>query len=152
MSEHESESSDRLQSARYRAGGLRDPRRRANAAGGPRQARIVVKVTAEERAALQARATRRGVTVQGLMVSSAMAEELELANVDQLRQAMSDLMAAQRVVGRLGDNMNQIAKVANQTQQVPSDFVPALRSVRGTWGEYESVLDQLERAVQRLGG
>lgn len=123
--------------------------RRANAAGGARQKRVVVKVTDEEFDRLSARAGDQGVTVQGLMVAAALSDQIE--GVTERRQAAVELMKVQRLVGNTADNMNQIARHANTVHEVPSDFRPALADARQVWFRLSEILEQFVELNRRAG-
>lgn len=127
----------------------RDRTRRANAVGGPRSKRVVVKLTDDELARLRDRADAQGVTVQGLMVAAALSDSIE--SVTERRQVGTELMRVQRLVGGTADNMNQIARKANTVHEIPSNFGAALEEARDTWSMCGEVLEQLV-VLNRRGG
>lgn len=123
--------------------------RRANAPGGPRSKRVVVKLTDEEFARLEERAAAKGVTVQGLMVASSLSDGVE--GIRDVREIAAALMKVQRLIGGMADNMNQIARKANTVHEVPSDFKPALEEARTAWLRCDQLLDRFDRFERRVG-
>lgn len=106
-------------------------RRRRNHPGG-RQTKIEVKVSAAENDQLRAAADRAGVSVQRLMVTRALSAEATGGSVGraELVAAWQQAVEMRNLLGALGNNMNQIARNANNTGQVPADFAPALDAVK----------------------
>lgn len=123
--------------------------RRANAPGGPRSKRVVVKLTEEELERLQLRADAQGVTVQGLMVGAALSDGVD--GIRGVREIAAEVMKTQRLVGNVADNMNQIARKANTVHEIPSDFKPALAEARSAWFGLEQLLDRFDRFERRAG-
>lgn len=123
--------------------------RRANAAGGPRQKRVVVRLTDDELERLEAKAAEQRVTVQGLMVGAALSDSIE--SVTERRQVAAELMKVQRLIGGTADNMNQVARKANTTHEVPSDFRAAIAQARSTWDQAAVVLEQFVELNRRAG-
>lgn len=93
-------------------------RRRANAAGG-RDASHRVRVTAEESAILTELANAQGVTVPRLLVESALAGDRETAS--RRRDAIVELFAVRRLLAAVSNNLNQVARHANATSELPAD-------------------------------
>lgn len=108
-----------------------------------------MKLTEEELDRLEGRAEERGVTVQGLLVSSALSDEID--NVRDVRHLVAELMKVQRLVGNTADNMNQIARHANTVHEVPSDFRPAVAQARSAWFKCEEILAGFARFERRVG-
>lgn len=112
--------------------------RQSNVVGG-RTVVHKVKLTPEQKVALQARAEDRGVTVSRLMVESSLADRQGFAS----RRELVDLFAMSNALSALSNNMNQIAKVANGSGSVPADLVHTLDAVRRlVWR-----LDDVSRAI-----
>lgn len=105
-------------------------RRRRNVTGG-RQARIVVKVTAEENAKLRQAAEEAGLSVQRLLVVSAVARitQQPLADHAEKVRLWGEAMEVRNLLAALGNNMNQIARRANSAKEIPADFDAAQRAV-----------------------
>jgi hypothetical protein len=110
-------------------------RRQANVDGG-RAKRYVVKVSDDECAALEAKATEQRVTVPRLMVEMALRRDLggdSIANgmtETEKRNFTSALWQLQRQVGGCAVNINQIAKYSNQTSAFPDDALELLLVAR----------------------
>lgn len=112
--------------------------RQHNVLGG-REVRHVVKVTPEVEAQLLLRAQDAGTTVARLMVESALQERGFRAS----RADLTELFALNRLVGRLGVNINQMAKAANSTGEIPPEAFAAMDAVARTCRR----LDELAREV-----
>jgi hypothetical protein len=115
-------------------------RRRANAPAGTKKRRDLW-VTAEEEAALVARAAREGVTVPNLVISAALSETSETPN--QRKAAAAELMAVHTLLARVSNNVNQIARHANAGDEFPQDARVVLAYVR-------DVAMRIDRAVEGL--
>jgi hypothetical protein len=105
-------------------------RRRRHVTGG-RQARIVVKVTAAEDAKLRQVAEDAGMSVQRLLVASATGRITQQPLPDHAEKVRlwGEAMEVRNLLAALGNNMNQIARNANSTQEIPADFDAAQRAV-----------------------
>jgi len=97
-------------------------RRQLKRAGSVRGVRHVVRVDGDQEARLQARADERGITVARLLVESALAGGADAAAVKAA--TMADLFMVVRLLGQVGNNVNQLARVANATGRLPPE-VPA---------------------------
>src|SRR5512144_637207 len=103
-------------------------RRRRAAVGEPRTSDFRVKVTAAERADLERVAAARRVTVARLLIDSTLTPErlgLDAASFE----ATVELRGARRDLGRVGENINQLTKIAHVTGRVP-ELAPALAQLR----------------------
>jgi hypothetical protein len=117
--------------------------RRANAEDGPRQKRYTVKVTREEDMQLIARAVARSVTVPRLMVETAMSAHIE---TDTDRQAaIAELFAVRRLLANVANNVNQIARFANDEKQFPADAQAIVE-------EYRALVPRISAAIEELSG
>lgn len=105
-------------------------RRRANSRGQARAKRQTVLVTEEELLRLRERADDAGVTVPRLLLESALGAGG--GAVPELRAIGKHLMAAHREISGAAVNLNQIAKKANTTHEIPTDFDAAVRELRAT--------------------
>ncbi|WP_051722139.1 MULTISPECIES: plasmid mobilization relaxosome protein MobC [Actinomycetes] len=104
-------------------------RRRANVSGG-RQDKIEVKTTPDEKKLLEARAKLAGMSVQRLMVTSALSDgRAPSVDYETRRQAWAQACEVRNAIAALGVNMNQIARQANSDQEIPADFAPATAAV-----------------------
>jgi len=144
------------------SGERRRPRRRSYSRGTPEQSRrrrfqYGVRVSEQERAALEERAGASGVTVARLLVDAALQRPLpparaavgaeELVAVDRAVGLLDDLIAE---LGRIGNNINQLAHVANISGDVTME-----RQLRDALGEnsdairrVRDVADDLARSVR----
>ncbi|MFJ5695122.1 MobC family plasmid mobilization relaxosome protein [Arthrobacter sp. NPDC093125] len=115
-------------------------RRRANSPAGTKKRRDVW-VTAEEEAALLAKAARQKVTVPNLLLTAALSEESETPT--ERRAAMAELMAVHTLLARVSNNVNQIARHANAGDEFPQDAKAALAYVR-------EVAMRIDRTIEGL--
>lgn len=115
--------------------------RQHNVLGGRVGGRHVVKVTPEEEAQLQLRAQEAGVTVARLMVEAALHER----HTQVSRADLSELFALNQLVGRLGVNINQMAKATNATSEIPPEAFAAMDAVART-------CDRLDRLARDVSG
>ncbi|MBX7444637.1 MobC family plasmid mobilization relaxosome protein [Arthrobacter sp. MAHUQ-56] len=98
-------------------------------------------VTAEEEAALVAKAARQKVTVPNLLLSAALSEGSETPT--ERRAAMAELMAIHTLLARVSNNVNQIARHANAGDEFPQDAKAALAYVR-------EVAVRIDRTIEGL--
>jgi hypothetical protein len=117
--------------------------RRANAEGGPRQKRYTVKVTREEDVQLIARAVARSVTVPRLMVETAMSAHIE-TDTDR-KAAIAELFAVRRLLANVANNVNQVARFANEEKQFPADASAIVE-------EYRALVPRISAAIEELSG
>ncbi len=117
--------------------------RRANDNDGARQKRYVVKANAEEQTQLEARALVRGVTVPRLMVVSAL--NLHIETDTDRKEAIAELFALRRLLANVANNVNQIAKYANEERAFPARLTRS-------WGSTALLVPQISAAVERLAG
>lgn len=93
--------------------------------------------------ALRVRAQRHGVSVAGLLVAAALNDDT--ADATLLRQQqINQLLGLQRDLAKVAVNVNQIARIANTTGQVPAtldDVVSALRRTN------DRLLDAVDRVA-----
>jgi hypothetical protein len=122
--------------------GWKSRRRRANVEGG-RMHRHVVKVTPEEEARLLQIAERHRVTVVRLLVESALSEGAETPS--ERRDQFVELSNLARLVGTVANNINQIARHANTTSEVPSDAAAAITDAK-------NVIRRVDRLLADMAG
>lgn len=117
---------------------MREPAsaRRQRRAGGVRR-EIVHKVLVgeAEEAVLRAKAAERAITVSRLMVESALAGDARTA--EQWAEVTDELFHIVHLLGRVSNNINQLAKVANATQVMQPETAAALAAVRRTCARLE---------------
>ncbi|MFC8411752.1 plasmid mobilization relaxosome protein MobC [Arthrobacter sp. NPDC057259] len=102
-------------------------RRRENSPAGTKKRRDLW-VTAEEEAALVARAARDKVTVPNLLISSALSDAQE--TTVERRAAIAELMSLHNLLARSSNNINQLARQANATSEFPAEAREALKHIR----------------------
>lgn len=117
--------------------------RRANDNDGARQKRYTVKANKEEETQLEARALVRGVTVPRLMVESAL--NLHIETDTDRKEAIAELFALRRLLANVANNVNQIAKYANEERAFPADADAIVK-------DYRALVPQISAAVERLAG
>lgn len=117
--------------------------RRANDSDGPRERRYTVKVNKDEDAQLQARAVVRSVTVPRLMFESAM--NLHVETDTDRKEAIAELFAIRRLLANVANNVNQMAKYANEERAFPADAEAVVK-------EYRAIVPQISAAIERLAG
>jgi hypothetical protein len=115
-------------------------RRRKNAPAGSKKRRDVW-VTAEEEAALLARAEREKVTVPNLLVSAALSEGTD--SPTERRAIMAELMQLHNLLARSSNNINQIARQANATGEYPAEAREALKHIRSVAMRIDDAIDGL---------
>ena len=125
-------------------GGLRRlSRRRARNVTGGRPFRHEVKVSEAEEAQLVILAARHRVTIPRLLVMSALERSDEITAADQ-RELLTELFVIHRLLGNLTNNVNQIAKVANSTRELPPQTDAVLSAA---W----AALRRVDREIERFG-
>jgi hypothetical protein len=98
-------------------------------------------VTAEEEAALVARAARDKLTVPNLLISSALSDAQE--TTVERRAAIAELMSLHNLLARSSNNINQLARQANATSEFPAEAREALKHIR-------SVAMRIDQTIEGL--
>jgi hypothetical protein len=88
---------------------------------------VLVRLSDAEKLQIQARAISAGVSMPRLLVEAALLGSAQTAS--ERRALVAELLAARRLVAALGNNVNQLARVANSTGQVPSELAAAAAAV-----------------------
>ena len=102
-------------------------RRQIRRVGRRREVTHKVKVTEDQEARLVARAAERNITVSRLLVESALAGGADAAAA---RAGLAgEMYRVVRMLGQVGVNVNQLAKVANATGSVPPEAPHALAAL-----------------------
>jgi hypothetical protein len=122
--------------------GWKPRRRRANVDGG-RMHRHEVKVSPEEEARLLALAEKHRVTIPRLLIEAALNENSE--SPSERRDQFMQLSNLQRLIGSVANNMNQIARHANSTGELPPDAAPAIAHAK-------SVIIRIDRHLADMAG
>lgn len=116
-------------------------RRRANAPAGSKKRRELW-VTAEEEAALVARAERERVTVPNLLLSAALSDASETPT--ERKAVLAELMAIHTLLARVSNNVNQIARHANAGDEFPGDAAATLAYVRRVAARVNDAVEAIE--------
>jgi len=123
-------------------------RRQANETGG-RSHSHRVKVTESEAAALADRAEELGVSVPRLMVEAALADPGSTTTAAERQEAMVELFAVRRLLAAVSNNVNQLARQANSTGQVPPEAAATIAAARRLAGRIDGAIDGLSEAGPR---
>lgn len=108
---------------------------------GGRKHQLKVRLTDEQRAKVTQRANAAGVSIPMLMVEAALSGSARTAT--GRRAIVIELLGIRRLVAALGNNVNQLARVANATGQVPEELRAVLSAV-------ERVLNRLDATVSKV--
>lgn len=120
--------------------------RRANVEGGRSGPPIKVRVSAEERAALdELRAAAGGISAQRLLLESTLAQGI--GTPSERRAAVVELFAVRRSLSGMAVNLNQAARRANvgdgfPVAEVREDLLE-LRRLAGPGGRIDAAIDGL---------
>ncbi|GGO94076.1 hypothetical protein GCM10011584_34280 [Nocardioides phosphati] len=115
-------------------------RRRENVPGG-RSHPYKVLVSEDEKQQLEALAGAAKVSVQRLLVASALAGDR--GGVDQQRENAAALFHIERLLANLANNINQIARQANADNSIREDTRVVLAEVRKAAKRIDATLDQM---------
>jgi uncharacterized protein (DUF1778 family) len=108
---------------------------------GGRRHELKVRLTDEQRARVSRRASAAGVSISRLLVEAALSGSARTAT--ERRAIVIELLSVRRLVAALGNNVNQLAKVANATGQIPEELPAVLEAV-------ERALDRIETIASKL--
>ena len=123
-------------------GGVRRlSRRRARNVPGGRPFKHEVKVSEVEEAKLVVAAAQHRVTIPRLLVMSALERSDEITAADK-RELLVELFRINRLLGNMANNVNQIAKVANSTRELPPQTDVVLSAA---WSTLHRIDGQIER-------
>ena len=123
-------------------GGLRRlSRRRARNVTGGRPFKHEVKVSEAEEAELVVLAARHQMTIPRFLVMSALERSDEITAADK-RELLTELFVIHRLLGNMANNVNQIAKVANSTRELPPQTDAVLSAA---WSTLHRIDGQIER-------
>ncbi len=119
-------------------------RRRANAPADDRRVkRYEVTATAKEQAWLEARAAVLQVTVPRLLVESAMNPNVRTDT--EWKTVAADIFEIRRLMGTVANNVNQLARYANEQGAFPAEAEAVV-------AEYRSLVRRLDNSVRALAG
>ncbi|REE98989.1 mobilization protein MobC [Thermomonospora umbrina] len=108
---------------------------------GGRKRAVKVLLTEEERATIVRRAEAARVSIPRLLVEAALSGNARTAT--ERRAIVIEVLAVRRLVAALGNNVNQLAKVANSTGEIPDQLPAVLDAV-------QRVLDRLDATASEL--
>lgn len=118
-------------------------RRRANApASSPRVVTHKVKANAEEEARLLQLAEAQRVSIPRLLMESALAVPVGETPTER-RNAIAELYQVHRLLAATSSNINQLAKVANSTGDVPAEAAATIAAMRVTAAKIDGVVERL---------
>jgi len=120
-------------------------RRRANVEGG-RTGNHRVKTSPAEEALLVQLALAQGVTIPRLLVESALAGDRETAAAR--RDAIAELFAIRRLLAAVSNNVNQVARHANASEDFPEEASVVLAAVRRLVPRVDAAVDVLAEPVR----
>lgn len=112
--------------------------------GRPRTIVHKVKVTEDQEQRLVLRATERRVTVARLLAESALSGGADAAKAKA--ELAGELFRVGRLLGKVGVNVNQIARATNATLETQPDTVGAMQSVERVCGRIDALLEDLGAA------
>ena len=122
-------------------------RRQVRATGRVRPHAHRVKVTAEQETRLAELAAARGITVARLLVESALSGGAQSAV--ERAAVVAELSVLGSALGRVGVNVNQIARVTNATGEVQPATEATLAAVQEVAARLGAVLDALDTTGRR---
>ena len=110
--------------------------------GSPRPFVHKVKVTPEQEERLILRAAERRITVARLLVESALAGGADAAKAKS--ELAGELFRISRLLGKIGVNVNQIARATNATLETQPQTAGALQAVGRVCARIGTLLDDVE--------
>ncbi|GAA3221145.1 plasmid mobilization protein [Actinocorallia longicatena] len=120
-------------------------RRRARRVGG-RKHSYHVRLTDEENAIVCAKAEAAGVSVPWLLAETTLDPRQGVAE----RKALIDeLLALRRLVGRIGTNINQLARIANGTGKVPAEAFAAITAANAATKRISEAAAEIRNVSRR---
>ena len=138
-------------------GGLRErlvaARRRGPRHPGQRQARVNLRVSEDDARALEAAARLTGLTVSGYVAAAALAAAAGQpaprprvgAREVVTREALLAVNQARAQLRHVGGNLNQLAKAANTTGELPPNLSQVLEEVHAAVAEVDAATVRLTR-------
>jgi hypothetical protein len=103
-----------------------------------------VKVSPEEEARLLALAEKHRITIPRLLIEAALNEDSGESPSERREQFMQ-LSDLQRLVGSVANNINQIARHANSTGEVPAEAAATIAHAK-------SVIIRIDRQLAEMAG
>lgn len=118
--------------------------RQGNVEGG-RSVRRVARLSEFEDNALMLKASEQGISVQRLLVESALTFETGETATDR-REAIANILQAQRQLAAIGNNLNQIARATNAGESIEAGIAGSLDYLRGVLGRLDAAADVISNA------
>lgn len=118
--------------------------RQENVTGG-RGVRREVRLTEFEDNALMLKASEQGVSVQRLLVESALTFEIG-ETATHRREAIAVILQAQRQLAAIGNNLNQIARATNAGEPIEAGITGSVNYLRGTLKRLDEAADVIATA------
>ena len=116
-------------------------RRRENSAS-PRTGTRLVRVNPEEDAALMRLAAHQNMSVPRLLVESALRPDTSVSRAD-IQELITTLFGLSQQISAVGVNLNQIAKVANASGEVPDDLGNVFQGLKQLYFKTEQAIDDV---------
>jgi len=110
---------------------------------GGRVHRHEVKVSVEEEAALVVRALAQHVTVPRLLVESALSSAGETPS--DRRNLAAELLGIRTLLAAVSNNVNQIAKHANATGELPENLLATVAAARSLMVRIDETVVRVKR-------
>ncbi|MGQ0632476.1 MAG: plasmid mobilization protein [Sporichthyaceae bacterium] len=120
--------------------------RQVRAPGRPRPVSHRVKVTAEQEKRLAALAAERQITVARLLVESALAGGADAAKAKA--ELAGELFRISRLLGKVGVNINQIARATNATLERQPETAGAIQALGRVCQRLELLLDDVDAGAR----
>lgn len=118
-------------------------RRANNESPGRRPVRLNLRLSEVEAAHLQAHAIRHRVTTPRFVLDRALADDSSSRSITEQREVAQQLMRLTRQIAGIANNVNQLAHVANASQEIDPDTADTLAVAR-------RVMDSLDAQVREL--
>lgn len=126
----------------------RTARRARRSVRGVQRSRLLVSLTASERALIEEGARLRGVSMSRFVVEAALhpvTTSEEVAGVPHVEELIELLRVYRRQLEGAMTNLNQIAHHANTVHEVPEDFASVVAGVADTIEDINARLDGVRR-------
>lgn len=121
-------------------------RRSTRSMAGDRRLRKDVQVTPEEFMFLSAKAKNQGVSFSRLVVDSAMySNDSQTFALDDLAELSSLLVEYRHKIAGATNNLNQLTRHANATQEFPRDAARLLARLHSMTDELETILANVKQ-------
>lgn len=123
-------------------------RRARRSVRGVQRSRLLVSLTASERALIEEGARLRGVSMSRFVVEAALHPVTAsdgVAGVPHVEELIELLRAYRRQLEGAMTNLNQVAHHANAMREVPEDFASVVSSVADTIEDINARLDGVRR-------